>query len=80
MLVLQLEVVPVLAPHEHAAVAVFQFQIVDALEDLREGFTLLEVLAAVVTRARCCLPSHSSRIVVGNEFWVAPAHGPAGTD
>ncbi|MNL08108.1 hypothetical protein D3C87_1288140 [compost metagenome] len=47
-LVHQFEVVPILAAHEGAAVAVFQFQVMHTLEDLREGFTLLEVQAIVV--------------------------------
>ncbi|MNL08926.1 hypothetical protein D3C87_1296670 [compost metagenome] len=34
VLVLEFEVVPVLAAHEHAAIAVLQFQVVHALEDL----------------------------------------------
>ncbi|MNP23121.1 hypothetical protein D3C76_1158190 [compost metagenome] len=48
ILVLQLEVVPVLAADEHAGIAMAQLQVVNALEDLREGFALLEVEAAVV--------------------------------
>ncbi|MNC77778.1 hypothetical protein D3C75_1298290 [compost metagenome] len=52
MLIHQLEVVPVLAAHENAAVAVLQLQIMDALEQLREGFALLEVQAIVVRKAR----------------------------
>ncbi|MCY1381024.1 hypothetical protein D9M69_688930 [compost metagenome] len=47
-LVFQLEVVPVLATNEHAGVAVLQLQVMDALENLREGLTLLEVQATVV--------------------------------
>ena len=36
--VLQFEVVPVFATDENTGVAVFQFKVMDALEDLREGF------------------------------------------
>ncbi|MCY1400485.1 hypothetical protein D3C76_323220 [compost metagenome] len=50
--VFELEVVPVLAAHKGAAVAVFQLQVMHALEDLREGLTLLEVQAVVVDGAR----------------------------
>ncbi|MNG14332.1 hypothetical protein D3C84_980750 [compost metagenome] len=47
--VLQLEVVPVLAAHEHTGVAVLQFEVMDAFEDLGKGFPLREVLAPVIT-------------------------------
>ncbi|AMX85395.1 hypothetical protein APG05_15480 [Pseudomonas aeruginosa] len=49
-LVLQLEVVPVLASHEHAAFAVLELEIMNTLKDLGEGFPLLEVTPAVVGR------------------------------
>ena len=39
--VLQFEVIPVFAPDEDAGVAVFQFKVMDALEDLQEGFPVL---------------------------------------
>ncbi len=48
VLVLQLEVVPVLAAQEHTGIAVLQFEVMDALEDLRERFPTLEVQVAVV--------------------------------
>ncbi|MNQ95424.1 hypothetical protein D3C85_1109810 [compost metagenome] len=47
-LVHQLEVVPVFAAHESAAIAVLQLQVVHALEDLREGFALLEIQPIIV--------------------------------
>ncbi|MDP1007849.1 hypothetical protein Q6240_32375, partial [Klebsiella pneumoniae] len=50
--VLQLKVVPVLAAHEHAAVAVLELQVVNALEDLGEGLALLEVQPAVIPGRR----------------------------
>ena len=46
--VLQLEVVPVLAAHEHTGVAVLELQVMNAFEDLGEGFALLEVQVAIV--------------------------------
>ena len=46
--VLEFEVVPVLAPHKHTGVAVLQFQVVDALEDLRERLAALEVQVPVI--------------------------------
>ncbi|MCY1528947.1 hypothetical protein D9M68_640700 [compost metagenome] len=48
VLVLQLEVVPVLATDEDAGIAVLEFEVMDALEDLREGLALLEVQSAIV--------------------------------
>ncbi|MNH25909.1 hypothetical protein D3C79_859340 [compost metagenome] len=48
VLIFEFEVIPILAAHEHAALAVFEFQVVYAFEDLREGFTFLEVQAVVV--------------------------------
>ncbi|MNC74028.1 hypothetical protein D3C75_1253170 [compost metagenome] len=43
MLVLQLEVVPVLAAHKHTGFAVLQLEVVGALEDLRESLPSFEV-------------------------------------
>src|SRR5471030_1309622 len=48
VLVLQREVVPVLAPDEDTGVAVFQLKVMDALEDLREGLAALEVRVTVI--------------------------------
>ena len=45
---LQLEVVPVFTSHEDAGVAVLQFKVMDALEDLRKGLSALEVQMAVI--------------------------------
>ena len=50
--VLEFEVVPVFAPHEHAGIAVLQFEVVDTLEDFREGFALLEIQPPVITGGR----------------------------
>ncbi|MNV43003.1 hypothetical protein D3C71_1347060 [compost metagenome] len=47
-LVHQLEVIPVFTAHEGTAVTVLQLQVMHALEDLREGFTLLEIQAVIV--------------------------------
>ncbi|MCY1244489.1 hypothetical protein D9M72_575640 [compost metagenome] len=78
MLVLQLEVVPVLAAHEGAAVAVFQLQVMDALEDLREGLALLEVEAAVVDRGGGRLATFAQHVVRRDERRIGAAHRPAG--
>ncbi|MCY1531730.1 hypothetical protein D9M68_669660 [compost metagenome] len=88
MLVLQLEVVPVLAAHEHATVAVFQLQVMDTLEDLREGLALLEVDPAVVggTRGRLALAVRRAtddavaerRVEVADEIRIRRAQRPAG--
>ncbi len=72
--VLQLEVVPVLATEERAGVAVLEFEIVDALEDLREGFALLEVEPAVVGGLRRGVAAVAGADVV----LVGGTHGPAG--
>ena len=50
--ILEFEVVPVLAAHEYAGIAVLQLQVMDALEDLREGLTALEVQVAIVRSLR----------------------------
>ncbi|MNP18535.1 hypothetical protein D3C76_1110210 [compost metagenome] len=76
VLVLQLEVVPVLAAHEYAAVPVLQFELVQALEDLREGLALLEVLAAIVGTAGEALAA----IVFTDQLGVGVTQGPAGAN
>ncbi|MCY1436154.1 hypothetical protein D9M71_522700 [compost metagenome] len=75
-LVLQLEVVPVLAAQEHAGVLVFQFEVVDALEDLREGLALLEVQVAIVGGLR----QPSAAVVDADQIAVGIGCRPAGTD
>jgi len=47
-LVLEFKVVPVLAAHKHAGVAVLQFQVMNTLEDLRERLAALEVQVTVI--------------------------------
>src|SRR5690606_18503163 len=47
-LVLQLEVVPVLAANEGTTVAIAQFEVMHTFEDLGEGFALLEVQTTIV--------------------------------
>ncbi|MNY22848.1 hypothetical protein D3C86_1564880 [compost metagenome] len=76
MFVLELEVVPVLATDEHAGVAVLQLQVVDALEDLREGLALLEVQVAVVRGLR----QPVAAVVATDEVPVGIAHRPAGAN
>ncbi|MNP28058.1 hypothetical protein D3C76_1210050 [compost metagenome] len=74
--VLQLEVVPVFAPDKSAGVAVGQFEVMHALEDLRIGFTFLEILAPVVTGGR----EAGAAIVATDQFGLGFGHGPTGTD
>ncbi|MNN44172.1 hypothetical protein D3C81_1584500 [compost metagenome] len=73
-LVHQLEVVPVLAAHEGAAVAVFQLQVVHALEDLREGLALLEVLPVVVRGAASRFTAQAADVGRVDEFGIGAAH------
>ncbi|MCY1188604.1 hypothetical protein D9M73_297330 [compost metagenome] len=49
-----------------------------ALEDLGEGFALLEVQAVVVVGARGGIAPDPLRIEVGDEIRVRTAYGPAG--
>ncbi|MCY1543854.1 hypothetical protein D9M68_796890 [compost metagenome] len=51
-LIFQFEVVPVLAAYENTGIAVLQFKVVDAFENLREGLTLLEIQVAIVRSLR----------------------------
>ncbi|MNO45093.1 hypothetical protein D3C76_353500 [compost metagenome] len=78
VLVLQLEVVPVLATDERTAIAVLQFEVVQALEDLREGLALLEVQAVVVDGTARGLATLAHRVVRRNECWIGSAYCPAG--
>ncbi|MNN50861.1 hypothetical protein D3C81_1654680 [compost metagenome] len=78
MFVLQLEVVPVLAADERTTVAVLQFEVVQALEDLREGLALLEVQAVVVDGTARGLATLAHRVVRRNECWIGSAYCPAG--
>lgn len=75
-LVLQFEVVPVLATHEHAGVAVLELQVMDALEYLREGFAFLEVQVAIVGGLRQPLAA----IVDPDQVLVRVGSRPAGPD
>ncbi|MNG05530.1 hypothetical protein D3C84_887250 [compost metagenome] len=74
--VLQLEVVPILASDKHPGVAILQFEIVDPLEDLGEGFALLEVQPPVVTGRRLTGPA----IDGAHQRLVGIAHAPARAD
>ncbi|MNG01115.1 hypothetical protein D3C84_840800 [compost metagenome] len=74
--VLELEVVPVLAADEHAGIAVLQFKVVNALEDLREGLALLEILPPVITGRR--LPA--TAIDRAHQGIVCIAHAPTRAD
>ncbi|MCY1408860.1 hypothetical protein D9M71_241910 [compost metagenome] len=75
--ILELEVIPVLAAQEGAAVAVFQLQVVNALEDCGKIFAGLEVLATVVEGARSSLATGNALAVeVGNEVLVGTCGRP----
>ncbi|MNQ87036.1 hypothetical protein D3C85_1022460 [compost metagenome] len=76
--VLQFKVVPVLATNEDAAVAILQFQVMDTLEDLREGFALLEVQAIVVRQPGRRIAARTLRVKRGNEIRIPPAQRPTG--
>ncbi|MNL51630.1 hypothetical protein D3C87_1747410 [compost metagenome] len=78
VLVLQLEVVPVLATDEDAAIAILQFQVMDALEYLREGFALLEVQAVVVRQPGRRIAARTLRVKRGNEIRIPAAQRPTG--
>ncbi|MCY1422460.1 hypothetical protein D9M71_381380 [compost metagenome] len=80
VLVLQLEVVPVLAADEGTAFAVLQLQVMQALEDLREGLALLEVQATVVNGGAARLTALAHHVVRRNVIRVGTAHGPACAD
>ncbi|MCY1416393.1 hypothetical protein D9M71_318980 [compost metagenome] len=75
-LVLQLEVVPVLAAQEYTGVLVFQFEVMDALEDLREGLALLEIQVAIVGGLR----QPPAAIVDPDQIRVGIGGRPTGTD
>ncbi|MNH02295.1 hypothetical protein D3C79_615300 [compost metagenome] len=74
--VLQFEVIPVLATDEHAGVAVLELQVMDALEDLGEGFALLEVQVAIVG----CLRQALAAVVHPDQVLVGVGRRPAGAD
>ncbi|MNX94532.1 hypothetical protein D3C86_1267670 [compost metagenome] len=76
--VLQFEVVPVFAAYKNAAVAILQFQVMDALEYLREGFALLEVKAVVVRQPGRRIAARTLRVERGNEIRITPAQRPTG--
>ncbi|MCY1299971.1 hypothetical protein D9M68_576230 [compost metagenome] len=76
VLVLQLEVVPILAAEKSAAVAVAQLQVMDALENLGEALALLEVQTTVIRSSRGSLAT----IGHGDEVGVGAPHGPTSAD
>ncbi|MCY1283343.1 hypothetical protein D9M70_322200 [compost metagenome] len=78
MLVLQLEVVPVLAADEHTAIAVLQFEVMQALEDLREGLALLEIQTTVIAGGARRRTALAHGVVRRNVIRIGTAHGPAG--
>lgn len=70
---MQREVVPVFATHKDAGIAVFQLKVMDALEDLREGITLVEVQVAVIRGLR-----QTPATVVGtDQVFIATGSRPA---
>ncbi|MNZ36675.1 hypothetical protein D3C78_541040 [compost metagenome] len=79
VLVLQFEVIPVLAAHKDAAVTVLQLQVMQALEDLREGLALLEVQAAIV-HGRGARTALAHGVVRRNVIRVSTARCPTGAN
>ncbi|MCY1454614.1 hypothetical protein D9M71_716920 [compost metagenome] len=80
MLVLQFEVVPVLAADEGTALAVLQFEVMQTLEDLREGLALLEVQATVVDGSGTRFTTLAHHVVRRNVIRVGTTHGPTGAE
>lgn len=74
--ILEFEVVPVFATDEHAGVAVLQFEVMDTLEDFREGFAALEVGVAVIGGLRQAVAA----VVDADEVLVRALSRPTGTD
>src|SRR5690606_40964274 len=75
-LVLQLEVVPVLAANEGTTVAIAQFEVMHAFENLGEGLTPLEVQTTIVTN----LGIASTTIGLPHQIRIRAIHGPTGPD
>src|SRR5690606_1640948 len=75
-LVLQLEVVPVLAANEGTTVAIAQLEVMHAFENLGEGLTLLEVQTTIVTS----LGIASTTIGFTHQIHIRAIHGPTGPD
>src|SRR5690606_8466748 len=75
-LVLQLEVVPVLAANEGTTVAIAQFEVMHTFEDLGEGFALLEVQTTIVAG----LGIAGTTIGFTHQIHIRAIHGPAGPD
>ncbi|MNE06207.1 hypothetical protein D3C80_987910 [compost metagenome] len=74
--VLQFKVVPVFATDENTGIAVFQFKVMDALEDLRESFPALEVQVTVIRS----LGQTLAAVVDTDEVLVGTFGRPTGTD
>ncbi|MCY1424041.1 hypothetical protein D9M71_397720 [compost metagenome] len=78
--VFELEVVPVLAADECAALAVLQLEVMQTLEDLRESLALLEVQAVVVTGSTSCRTAHIPGVVGSDEIRISTTDCPTGTN
>ncbi|MNC17720.1 hypothetical protein D3C75_656090 [compost metagenome] len=74
--ILEFKVVPVLATHKRTGVAVLQFEVVNTLEDLREGFTLLEIQSPVVTGRRLA----GAAVDDAHQGFIRITHAPARAD
>ncbi|MCY1447993.1 hypothetical protein D9M71_646380 [compost metagenome] len=74
--VLELKVVPVFATDEDAGVTVFQLKVMDALEDLREGFTAFEVQVTVIGS----LGQAAAAVVDADEVFVGAFSRPTRAD
>jgi len=75
-LILQLEVIPILAANEGTAIAITKLEIVHTLENLGEGLALLEVQTTIVAG----LGKAGTAVVDADQIPVPVRHGPAGTD
>src|SRR5690606_28446654 len=75
-LVLQFEVVPVLATNKGAAIAIAQLKVMHALENLGEGLSLLEVQPTIIAG----LGIAGAAVRVADQIHITISHGPAGTN
>src|SRR5690606_20481047 len=75
-LVLQFEVVPVLATNKGAAIAIAQLKVMHTLENLGEGLSLLEVQPTIIAG----LGIASTTVSFTDQVHITTSHGPAGTN
>ncbi len=75
-LILQLEVIPILAANEGTAIAITKLEIVHTLENLGEGLALLEVQTTIVAG----LGKAGTAVVGPHQIHVRVIHGPVRPD